>query len=156
MEFFYDVTIKGSKDTVEFKTNEENKNAAIKGVEFGFNSPDESSVRDNKKGRIELRLYGGFNNEAETLTAIKQLSDWAKAKTDVLREVTIELKTTDNTEQDGNFSRTYHFDKMFCIDYFERTGSAKEGDDDAVGLEFELFMAQAPDYKISETKAEII
>ena len=98
-------------------------------------------------------ISGKFDGRRETLTAIRQLAEWSKSNDDVYREVTVVMKTSD-IEDSNNFSRTYHFDKMFCIDYFERTGCACK--DDRVGLEFELFMAQAPTYKISETKTELV
>ncbi len=155
MDFHYEVTIKGSKNTIEFKIDEDNKNDAITGVKFGFNSDDATKERD-RNGRIEMIVFGKFDGRRETLTAIKQLSEWARSNDDVYREVTIELKTSENGN-DGDFSRTYHFDKIFCIDYFEKTGLAIENDsNNSVGLEFTLFMAQAPTYKISETRAEIL
>ncbi len=152
MNFHYDITIKGSKDTIEFKTSD-TQNDAITGLKFGFNSDDATRERD-RNGRIEIVVYGKFDGEPETMTAINKLAEWAKSKEDVYREVTIIQKTFDNDADEGNFSRTYHFDKMFCIDYFERSGTAIEKEDDKVGLEFELFMAQAPTYKISKTSIE--
>lgn len=155
MDFHYEVTIKGSRNTIEFKIDEDNKNDAITGVKFGFNSDDATKERD-RNGRIEMIVFGKFDGRRETLTAIKQLSEWARSNDDVYREVTIVLKTSENGN-DGDFSRTYHFDKIFCIDYFEKTGLAIENDsNNSVGLEFTLFMAQAPTYKISETRAEIL
>jgi len=154
MEFHYSVTLKGSKDTIEFKLDGDNKNDAITGLEFGFNSDNSTRERD-RNGRIEMTLFGRFDNRKDTLNSIKQLSDWSKSNNDVYREVTIVLTTADNDDDEGNFRRTYHFDKMFCIDYFEYTGSAIANRDTA-GLEFKLIMAQAPTYKISETKAEIV
>lgn len=156
MDFHYEITIKGSKGSIEFKTTGNNKNDAITGVNFGFNSNNDTKERD-RNGRVEMVVYGKFNGKPETLKAIKQLSEWARSNDDVYREVTIVLTTSENSEEEGNFSRTYHFDKMFCIDYFERTGIAiekKKDGTDGVGLEFELFMAQAPTYKISETMFE--
>ncbi len=153
MDFMYAITLKGSNGTIEFKPDVDNGNNAITGVQFGFNSLNDSQDRD-KNGRIEMVIYGKFDGRRETLTAIKSLAEWAKAKKDVYREITIVATTSDNDSQgDGNFSRTYHFDQMFCIDYFERTG--KIGDKE-VGLEFELYVAQAPTYKISETLSEIV
>ena len=151
MEFHYDVTIKGSKNSIEFKMAD-NNNDAITGVKFGFNSDDATKERD-RNGRVEMVISGKFDGRRETLTAIRQLAEWSKSNDDVYREVTVVMKTS-AAEDSNNFSRTYHFDKMFCIDYFERTGCACE--DDSVGLEFELFMAQAPTYKISETKTELV
>lgn len=152
MDFHYDITIKGSKDTIEFKIDSDTKNDAITGLKFGFNSDDATKERD-RNGRIEMVVYGKFDGRQDTLTAINKLAEWAKSKEDVYREVTVIQTTSENDNDTGNFSRTYHFDKMFCIDYFERTGSAIEKDDN-VGLEFELFMAQAPTYKISKTAVE--
>lgn len=154
MDFHYNITIKGSSDTIEFIATESSKNDAITGVDFGFNSNNDAEERD-RKGRTEIRIFGKFDGRRETINAIKQLSEWARSNNDVYREVTIVLTTSENSGNDGNFSRTYHFDKMFCIDYFERTGSAVEKGSN-VGLSFELFMAQAPTYNIDETKAEII
>ena len=155
MDFHYEVTIKSSKDTIDFKIDDSgNSNDAITGVKFGFNSDDVTKERD-RNGRVEMTVFGKFDGRRETLMAIKQLSEWARSNDDVYREVTIVLKTSENDGDDGNFSRTYHFDKMFCIDYFENTGIAIENNN-SVGLEFILLMAQAPTYKISETKAEII
>lgn len=153
MDFMYTITLKGASGNIEFKPDASNSNSAITGVQFGFNSKNDSQDRD-KNGRIEMKIYGKFDGRRETLTAIKSLAEWAKAKKDVYREITIVATTTDNDSQgDGNFSRTYHFDQMFCIDYFERTGKI---DDKEVGLEFELYVAQAPTYKISETLSEIV
>lgn len=150
MDFNYEVTIKGSSETIELKIDEDNKNQTITGVKFGFNSDDATRERD-RNGRIEIILYGKFDGTPQSSTAIRQMSDWAKSKDDIYREVTIKLSTADNSASEGNFTRTYHFDKMFCIDYFESTGSAIENGQ-GVGLEFYLFMAQAPTYKISETQ----
>jgi hypothetical protein len=145
MDFRYEVTITDSKNnTIEFKFDEENKNDAITGVRFGFNSDDATRERD-RNGRIEITVFGKFDGTDKTLTAIKGTADWAKSKDDVYREVTIVLKTEENSGSE-NFVRTYHFDKMFCIDYYENTGIAIENGD-TVGLEFRLFMAQAPTYK---------
>ncbi len=154
MEFHYEVTIKGSNGVIAFTMDEENKNDTIVGVDFKFNSNNSAKERD-RNGRIEIIVYGLFDGRKENLTAIRELAEWAKSKEDVYREVTIELKTNANNKVEGNFKRTYHFDKMFCIDYCERTGSAmKNNEDQNSGLEFELLMAQAPTFKISETKAE--
>lgn len=154
MDFSYNITIKGSKDTIEFKCDGDNSNDAITGIKFGFNSDDNTKERD-RNGRIEMVVYGEFDGRQETLSAINKLSEWAKSKEDVYREVTVVQTTSDNNASEGNFSRTYHFDKMFCIDYFERSGSAIGNDkEQKVGLQFELFMAQAPTYKISETAVE--
>ena len=155
MEFHYNVTIKSSKNMIEFKMDKDNsKNDAITGVKFGFNSDDATKERD-RNGRVEIVISGKFNGDRDTLSAIRQLSEWAKSNDDVYREVTIVMETSDE-EAGENFSRTYHFDKMFCIDYFERTGCACESSDKDAGLEFELFMAQAPTYKISETEAVLV
>ena len=153
MEIRYEMTIKSSKETIEFKTTE-TKNTGITGITFGFDSKNELKDRD-KDGKVIINVYGAFNGEHETLTAIKQLSDWAKSREDVYREVTIMLSTDGNDDETGNFRRTYHFDRMYCVDYFENSGTAvdKEGGE---GIEFKLFMAQSPTYKVSETKVEKI
>lgn len=157
MDFHYEVTIKSSKNTIEFIGDKDsNKNEAITGVKFCYNSNNAAKVHD-KDGRIEITLFGKFDGRSETLTAIKQLAEWAKSKDDLYREVTIVLTTSDNSNNEGNFSRTYHFDRMFCIDYCEDTGTAIQGEDNqADGLHFMLFMAQEANWKINETKAEII
>ncbi len=154
MEFHYEVTIKGTKSTIEFKKNTINSNDPITGVEFMFNSSNASRERD-REGRIEIILHGKFNSGKENLTAIKELSDWAKSKKEVYREVKIVLRTVGEDNENGNYERTYHFDRMFCLDYCERTGTAiKEKKN--TGLEFELLMAQGPDYTKDDTFAKIV
>lgn len=69
MEFHYDVTIKGSKNSIEFKMAD-NKNDAITGVKFGFNSDDATKERD-RNGRVEMVISGKFDGRRETLTAIR-------------------------------------------------------------------------------------
>lgn len=152
MSFRYNVTIKGASNTIEFNAAE-NNNDSITGVKFGFNSNNSTRERD-RNGRIEITLYGRFNGEESTITPINRLSEWAKSDKDWYRDVTIVLYTADNNDEESyNVKRTYHFDKMFCIDYFEYTGSALNKQEER-GLEFQLIMAQAPTYKISETKFE--
>jgi hypothetical protein len=154
MNIIYTVTIKGSKNTIEFKTAE-NSNSAITGVQLSFNSRDDSQDRD-KDGRTEIVIKGKYDNRPESLYAINDLAEWARADSDVYREITIVEETkTGSSEKQQNFKRTYHFDAMFCIDYHERTGACLDKDSKA-SLEFELFLAQGPDYSISETKSEII
>lgn len=148
MDFHYKITIKGKK-TIEFSCQQDNKNDVITGVEFKFNSSDETKERD-RYGRVELRIYGKFDDTPESLSQIDELAKWSLSKDDIYREVTIVATTSGgNDEEGGNFTRSYHFDKIFCVDYSERLGAAAENDE--VGLEFELFMAQAPTYKICDT-----
>lgn len=155
MEIRYEMTIKSSKETIEFKTTE-TQNTGITGVTFGFDSKNELKDRD-KDGKVIINVYGAFNGEQDTLNAIKQLSDWAKSREDVYREVTIILSTDYNSSDIGNFRRTYHFDRMYCVDYFENAGTAITKEERAgEGIEFVLLMAQSPTYKVSETKVEKI
>ncbi len=155
MNIVYTVTIKGTRGTIEFKTDANNNNSAITGVVLSFNSRDDSQDRD-KDGRTELIIKGKYDNRPESLYAINDLAEWARANDDVYREITIVEETkTGNSENQKNFKRTYHFDAMFCIDYHEKTGSCVDKDSKA-SLEFELFIAQGPDYTISETKSEIV
>lgn len=149
MNFIYTITIKGSTNTIEFKKN------AITGVELAYNSRDDSQDRD-KNGRTEIIIKGKYDMMSDTLYAIDALSKWARSDEDVFREVTI-VATTENNTNEGktNISRTYHFDNMFCIDYFERTGLCLKTDTKA-SLEFELFIAQAPNFTIDETVSEVL
>lgn len=153
MNIIYTVTIKGTNTTIEFKTAD-NSNSAITGVQMAFNSRNDSQDRD-KDGRTEIIIKGKHDNRSESLYAIMALAEWARSDSDVFREVTIVAKTKDKSnEGKTDISRTYHFDNMFCIDYFERTGTCV--DDKTASLEFELFIAQAPNFTISETTSEII
>jgi len=159
------MTIKSSKETIEFKAykqetgneNEQSENTAdcITGVSFGFDSNNDLKDRD-KDGKIVIRVYGVFNGQDDDFNAIKQLSDWAKSRQDIYREVTIVMTTDGNSSSNGNFQRTYHFDRMYCVDYFENSGAAVQKEDGSYGIEFMLLMAQSPTYRISETKAEKI
>lgn len=160
MDFNYTITLKGSKDTIEFKPEKGNhdgdtRNQGITGVQFGFKSNIDSCDRD-KNGRTEIIIYGKLDDRPETFKAINGLAEWAKARRDVYREVTI-VQTSDNQSSDGTgkFCRTYHFDSMFCVNYFEKSGSCVKNKNDA-SLEFELYLAQAPNYKISETLHEMV
>jgi len=155
MEIRYEMTIKSTKETIEFKPIQksdegDNENNCITGVQFGFDSKNELNDRD-KDGKVVIRVYGAFDGEAATFSAIKQLSDWAKSRQDIYREVTITLSTKDGATD--NYKRTYHFDRMYCVDYFENSGVAVQKDG-GEGIEFMLLMAQSPTYRISETKAE--
>ena len=154
MNIIYTVTIKGSQNTIEFRTAE-NFNSSITGVQLSYNSRDDSQDRD-KDGRTEIVIKGKYDNRPESLYAINDLAEWARSNSYVYREITIveETKTGSNDKQQ-TFRRIYHFDAMFCIDYYERTGACLDKDSKA-SLEFELFIAQGPDYSISETKSEII
>lgn len=154
MEFHYTVTIKGSNEEIKFETNkDQNANDPITGVKFMFNSDDATKQRD-RNGRIEIVINGKFNDREDTFNEIRKLSDWAKSNKDVYREVTIEMETFDNIPG-KNFKRTYSFDQMFCIDYSETSGSINN---EKEGIEFEIFMAQAPtgSNEKSITKAEIV
>ena len=71
MEFHYNVIIKSSKNTIEFKMDKDNKNDAITGVKFGFNSDDATKERD-RNGRVEIVVSGKFNGDRDTLSAIRQ------------------------------------------------------------------------------------
>ena len=155
LEFHYDITIKGTQDVIvfEYEKNESqtsSKSDAIQGVNFKFNSDDETKERD-RNGRVEIIINGKFDDRPETLVNIQKLSEWSRSREDVYREVTIDITTIGGV---NNFKRTLHFDKMFCIDYTEQYG--KEGGSDDYGLSFELFMAQAPTYQINETFKEYI
>ena len=160
MNFHYNVIISNSKETIEFKATEgKNKNEAIKGVEFRFNSDDNGTEYDID-GRVEIVIKGRFDGREETFKAIKQLSDWATSTiNDAYREVEISMTTSDNDENTGNFKRTYCFDKMFCIKYSESSGNAIDNSSkggNKGSFEFTLFMAQAATWEKRETKFETV
>lgn len=162
----YGMTVKSAKETIEFKAYRQGDGKddapgttytadCITGVRFGFDSNNDLKDRD-KDGKIVIKVYGVFNGQDDDFTAIKQLSDWAKSRQDIYREVTIVMTTDGNSSSNGNFQRTYHFDRMYCVDYFENSGAAVQKEEGSYGIEFTLLMAQSPTYRISETKAEKI
>ncbi len=159
MDFKYTVTIKGSKDTIEFKPEETHSgNESITGVQFGYRCKVDSFDRD-KNGRTEIKIFGKLDDRPETFNAIKSLAEWSKEKDNVYREVTI-VATSKNQDSEGtgNFRRTYHFDKMFCVNYVEKSGifAKDENNEGSASLTFEVYLAQAPNYHISETMSEIV
>ena len=111
MNIIYTVTIKGLKNNIEFKTAE-NSNSAITGVQLSFNNRDDSQDRD-KDGRTEIVIKGKYDNRPESLYAINDLAEWARADSDVYRDITIVEETkTGSSEKQQNFKRTYHFDQI--------------------------------------------
>lgn len=143
MNFYYEITIAGSKDVIEFKPAGDND--TITGVDFMFNSDDNTRDRD-KNGRVEFKVYGKFNDAKDTFKSIGALANWAKSKKDIYRTVTISIRTKEG-ELGDNFIRTFRFDKVFCIDYTEQFRDSE--------LTFELFMAQAPTFSTDEAIANI-
>ena len=148
MTFKYDVLIKTEDDDkdqeIHFSKDEESDDT-IQGVEFLFNSDDNSRDRD-KNARVELRITGRFNDNPDTLKALVRLGKWSLKKTGVYRTVQITAETDEDSNQ--NFIRTYKFDKMFCLDYKESI--------EAEGLTFEVFLAQHPQHSTCDIDGQVI
>lgn len=145
MNIYYNVTISGSKDEINFISNQGkgNNDDAITAVQFKFDSDDDCKDRD-RDARIKVTIKGKADTDND-FCEMNKLANWSKETSDVYRTVKIEAFTTENED---NISRKFELDGMFCIDYTE--------DFSKNGVTFEIVMAQRPNHKLTDIKYELI
>lgn len=145
MNIYYNVTISGSKEEINFISDKgmANNDDAISAVQFKFDSDDNCKDRD-RDARIVVTIKGKADNDSD-FCEMNKLANWSKETADVYRTVKIEAFTTEDTD---NISRKFEFDGMFCIDYTENFSRN--------GVTFEIVMAQRPNHKITNITYELI
>lgn len=145
MNIYYNVTISGSKDEINFISNKDdaNNDDAISAVQFKFDSDDDCKDRD-RDARIMVTIQGKADTDSD-FCEMNKLANWSKETSDVYRTVKIEAFTR---EKEDNISRKFELDGMFCIDYTENFSKN--------GVTFEIVMAQRPNHKITNITYELI
>ena len=104
------------------KVDDSNQSNMITDVEIFLDMSDENSRQKSLGMLAKIKICGKIlDDSAESKKTCNALFNWAKSldKNQWYREVVVEIRT-DAT----NTFRTYHFEKMFVVDYKENYSTA--------------------------------